>query len=229
MTTPTAEPRSIIVVTAGVSDPSSTTLLANRLAQKCIVLLGGRGIRAEDSTIELPALIEEIGKASVVGFVGEELQGAIDRLARADAVIAATPVYKADVSGLFKSFLDVLDNDLLIAKPVALVATAGTSRHALVPDERMRPLFAYLRALTIPTSLFAAPEDWAERSLSTRVERAATELAALVESGVTASITDGAWSGYQHTFGSSARPTGVAAELGEIDFDSDLMRLATGG
>jgi FMN reductase len=227
MTTPTAEPRSIVVVTAGVSDPSSTTLLANRLAQKSIDLLGGRGIRAEVSTIELPALIEEIGKASVVGFVGEELQGAIDRLARADAVIAATPVYKADVSGLFKSFLDVLDNDLLIAKPVALVATAGTSRHALVPDERMRPLFAYLRALALPTSVFATPEDWGAGELGERIERAATELAVLLRAGVGREIAERNWAAHQHEFAGNA----TRAERGgeDLDFDSPLMRLAAGG
>ena len=30
------------------------------------------------------------------------------------------------MSGLFKSFVDVLDNDLLVAKPVLLAATGGT-------------------------------------------------------------------------------------------------------
>ena len=55
-----------------------------------------------------------------------------------------------------KSFVDGLDNDLLIAKLVVLAATAGSSRHALVVDEQMRSLFAYMRALTLPTSVFAA-------------------------------------------------------------------------
>ena len=89
-------------------------------------------------------------------------------------------MYKAGISGLFKSFVDVLDNDLLIAKPVVLAATAGSSRHALVVDEQMRPLFAYMRALTLPTSVFAAPEDWGAAELGERVERAATELAVVV-------------------------------------------------
>ena len=58
----------------------------------------------------------------------------------------------------------MLDDDLLIAKPVLLAATAGSSRHALVIDEQMRPLFAYMRALTLPTSVFAGPEDWGATS-----------------------------------------------------------------
>ena len=134
--------------------------------------------------IELGPLAVDIAQAIVSGFPGERLQKAIERLAAADAVIASTPVYKAGISGLFKSFADVLDNDLLIAKPVILAATAGTSRHAMVVDEQLRPLFAFLRALPAPTSLFAAPEDWGSSTLAGRIERAATELVLLLRSGV---------------------------------------------
>ena len=134
--------------------------------------------------IELGPLAVDTARAAVAGFPGEQLQAAIDRLAAADAIIAATPVYKAGISGLFKSFVDVLDNDLLVAKPVLLAATGGTPRHALVIDDQMRPLFAYMRALTLPTSVYAAPEDWGTTELGTRIERAATELAVMVRAGV---------------------------------------------
>src|SRR6185295_6707837 len=125
-----------------------------------------------------------------------ELQAAIEQIADADAVIAAAPVYKAGISGLFKSFVDVLDDDLLIAKPVVLAATAGSSRHALVVDDQMRPLLAYMRALTLPTSVFAAPEDWGAAELGERVGRAATELAVVLEGQIEQGIASRAWSGY---------------------------------
>ncbi|MGH3124646.1 MAG: NAD(P)H-dependent oxidoreductase, partial [Streptosporangiaceae bacterium] len=117
----------------------------------------------------------------------------------------------------------VLDNDLLIGKPVVLAATAGTARHALVGDEAMRPMFAYLRTMTSPTSLFAAPEDWSDPALNTRIDRAAVELVLLMESGFAAKIKDESWQSYQHEYG-SAGGTETA-----IDLDSDMMRLATGG
>jgi FMN reductase len=117
----------------------------------------------------------------------------------------------------------VLDNDLLIAKPVVLVATAGTARHALVADDQMRPMFAYLRTMTAPTSLFAAPEDWADPALAIRIDRAALELVLLMESGFADAIRDESWSSYRHEFG-RADGTEVA-----IDLDTDLMRLAAGG
>lgn len=217
----------LIVVSAGVSDPSSTRLLADRTAQKTMDLLREAGAPASVGVIELGPLAVDIAQAMVSGFPGERLQKEIERLAAADAVIASTPVYKAGISGLFKSFADVLDNDLLIAKPVILAATAGTARHAMVADEQMRPLFAFLRAMPVPTSLFAAPEDWGSTELGNRIERAATELVLLLRSGAGRSIADSAWTGYQHQFAGNATRTERAAS--DVDFDTDLMRLAAGG
>jgi FMN reductase len=221
------EPASLVVVSAGVGDPSSTRMLADRITRKSLELLREAGTPASASVIELGPLAVDIARATVSGFPDEQLQSAIEQLAAADALIAATPVYKAGLSGLFKSFVDVVDDDLLVTKPVLLAATAGSSRHALVIDEQMRPLFAYLRALTLPTSVFAAPEDWAATELGGRVERAATELAVIVSAGVARQIADRAWSGYQHQFAGNA--TRAARTTADVDFDSPLMRLAAGG
>jgi FMN reductase len=224
---PGREPARLVVVSGGVSDPSSTRLLADRITQKTLDLVREAGTPASATYVELGPLAVDVARALVAGFPNEVLQHAIARIANADALIAATPVYKAGISGLFKSFIDVLDDDLLVAKPVLLAATAGTSRHALVVDEQLRPLFAYLRALTLPTSVFAAPEDWATTELGGRIERAATELAVIVDAGVGRRITDRAWSGYQHQFAGNA--TRAARTTADVDFNSPLMKLAGGG
>jgi FMN reductase len=221
------EPLRLVVVSAGVSEPSSTRLLADRTAQKVLDLLRESGIPASVGVIELGPLAVDIAQAIVSGFPSERLQTAFERLAAADALIASTPVYKAGISGLLKSFADILDNDLLIAKPVILAATAGTARHAMVVDEQLRPLFAFMRALPVPTSLFAAPEDWGQAALSERIERAATELVLLLRSGVGRSIADSAWTGYNHQFGGNA--TRAERSATDVDFTTDLMRLAAGG
>jgi FMN reductase len=217
----------IVVLSAGVSDPSSTRLLADRIAQKSLDLLGEAGVQATATVIELAPLAVAVARATDAGFPDEQLKQVIERLDEADAVIAATPVYKAGISGLFKSFVDLLDDDLLLAKPVLLAATAGTSRHALVIDQQLRPLFAYLRALTLPTGVFAAPEDWATSELGSRIERAATELAVLVRSGVADQVGDRTWSGHQHEFGGNAARS--ARDADDVDFSTSLMRLAAGG
>jgi FMN reductase len=210
-------------VSAGTSDPSSTRLLADRTADRVKLLANRRGHAVTVSVIELREIAADITTALVSQLVTPKLRQAITALGEADGIIAATPVYKAGPSGLFTSFFGVLDNDLLIGKPVVLAATAGTARHALVADDQMRPMFAYLRTMTAPTSLFAAPEDWSDPALNTRIDRAARELVLLLESGFAGQIKDEAWQSYQHEYGSAG-----GTETG-IDLDTDLMRLATGG
>jgi FMN reductase len=213
----------LVVVSAGTSDPSSTRLLADRTAQRVTELAATRRRTVTVSAIDLREISTDISTALVSQLVTPKLQKVLTALGEADGIIAAAPVYKAGPSGLFKSFFDVLDNDLLIGKPVVLAATAGTARHALVADDQMRPMFAYLRTMTAPTSLFAAPEDWSDPALNKRIDRAVIELVLLMESGFAQKIKDESWQSYQHEFG-SAGGTETA-----INLDTDLMRLATGG
>jgi FMN reductase len=213
----------LAVVSAGTSDPSSTRLLADRTADRVAALADRRGHKAAVSVIDLREIATDVSNALVSQLISPRLQQAIAALGEADGVIAAAPVYKAGPSGLFTSFFHVLDNDLLIGTPVVLAATAGTARHALVTDDQMRPMFAYLRAMTVPTALFAAPEDWSDPALNQRIDRAASELVLLMESGFARKLRDESWPSYQHEFGS-----GGGTET-SIDLDTDLMRLATGG
>lgn len=219
----TRDPFRLVIVSGGTSDPSTTRMLADRIANRTASLAEKRGESVAIQVIDLRELAGEIATALTSQSMGPGMERAIEALGRADGIVASAPVYKAAPSGLFSSFFHVLDNDLLIAKPVVLAATAGTPRHALVVDEQMRSLFAYLRTLTTPTSIFAASEDWSDTALGKRIDRAAFELLLLMESGFATKVREDAWGGYQHEFGSAG-----GTEF-EIDLDSDLMRLATGG
>src|SRR4051794_10529231 len=169
--------RTIAVVSAGLSNPSSTRLLADRLAAATVAALRARGEDATVEVVELRDHARDLADNLTTGFANEFLQAAIDTVVGADAVIAVTPVFSASYSGLFKTFFDVLDKEALIGKPVLLGATAGTARHSLAVEYAMRPLFAYLRAAPTPTGVFAATEDWAgggtDAALAGRIERAA--------------------------------------------------------
>lgn len=218
-----ATPLTLVVVSAGASDPSSTRLLADRAANRVTALAGERGRQVTTSAIDLRELASEITSALTSSLKGERLTRAVEALAGADGLIVSSPVYMAGPSGLFTSFFQVLDTDLLIATPTILAATAGTARHALVVDEQIRAHFAYLRALPVPTSLFAATEDWNDTELGARIDRAAFELVLLMESGFARQVRELSWRSYQHQYGS-----GGGTEYG-VDLDSDLMRLAAGG
>jgi FMN reductase len=165
----------LVVVSAGLSVPSSTRLLADRLAAAV-----EREAPVEVQVVELRELAVEIAQNFTNGFPGRSLSAAIDAVTGADGLIVVTPVFSASYSGLFKSFFDVLDKDALTGKPVLIAATGGTARHSLVLEHALRPLFAYLRAVVVPTGVYAASEDWGAEGLQERIERAAGELAALM-------------------------------------------------
>jgi FMN reductase len=174
--------RTIVVVSAGLGQPSSTRLLADQLAA---ATAEGLPAGTQIITIDLRELAHDIVDNLLTGFPSPALGEAIGQLLRADGVIAVTPLYNGSYNGLFKSFFDVLDPEALVGKPVLIAATGGTARHSLALEHAIRPLFSYLRAVTVPTAVFAATEDWGSASgsggaLTARIERAGSELAALI-------------------------------------------------
>ncbi|HEX5541357.1 MAG TPA: FMN reductase [Micromonospora sp.] len=177
--------RTLAVVSAGMSQPSSTRLLADQLAAATREELDQRDVRLDIHTIELRDHAHDVVNHLLTGFPPTPLQAAIDKVTGADALIAITPIYNASYSGLFKSFFDILQAESLVDKPVLIAATGGTVRHSLALDHALRPMFTYLRAVVVPTSVFAAPEDWAgstaEGPLSNRIQRAGRELAEQIE------------------------------------------------
>lgn len=175
----------IVVISAGLGVPSSSRLLADQLAVAAERLARTAGLAPSVSTFELRDLAVDIANNFVTGYAGPNLAEAIAAVERADAIIAVTPVFSSSYSGLFKSFIDVLDPRSLEGKIVLLGATGGSARHSLMLDFAMRPLFSYLRTRILPTAVFAAPTDWgqgdggassASGGLTSRIERAATEL-----------------------------------------------------
>ena len=172
----------IVVISAGLGVPSSTRLLADRLAAATTE-------RVEDADvtyIELRDLAHPLTDHLLTGFPDETLATAIDAVRRADALIVVTPVFSASYSGLFKTFFDVLEEGTLDGKPVLVAATAGTARHSLVLEHALRPLFSYLHAVVVPTGVFAATEDFGNRGLDARIARAAGELSALMGASTSA-------------------------------------------
>ncbi|MEU6255400.1 FMN reductase [Streptomyces sp. NPDC047043] len=165
----------LVVVSAGLGVPSSTRLLGDRLAAAV-----GRQTPVEVQVVELRELAVEIAHNFTNGFPGRNLSAALEAVTEADGLIVVTPVFSASYSGLFKSFFDVIEPDALVGKPVLIAATGGTARHSLVLEHALRPLFAYLKAVVVPTGVYAASEDWGAEGLDGRIERAAGELAGLM-------------------------------------------------
>ncbi len=174
--------RSIVVVSAGLGQPSSTRLLGDRLAEATVAALADHGIGADVQVVELRDLAHEITNAMLTGFPTGDLRDVTGEVTGADGLIAVTPIFTTSYSGLFKSFLDIIDKDALTDQPVLIGATGGTPRHALATEYAIRPVFTYLHADVVTTSVFAATDDWAGSGddvnpLPNRIKRAGRELA----------------------------------------------------
>lgn len=202
----------LVAVNAGLSEPSSTRMLVDRLVSAVTGVLGEN--RVQTTTIDLRDLAVDLGRSMAAGFATGAARAAIDTVQGADALIVATPVFNASYSGLFKTFFDLVDVDEMAATPVLIAATGGSPRHSMVLDHALRPLFGYLRMIVVPTGVYAAAEDWAGGSgdtttLGDRIDRAARELAALLE-------------------GSTQHARGVADALSGNDSHSDTAAESAG-
>ena len=176
--------RSLVVVSAGLSQPSSTRLLADRLSAAVDRHLRDSGIESRLAVIELRDHAQDLANHLLTGFPSPRLQETLDAVIAADGLIAVTPIFSGSYSGLFKLFFDLVERDGFTGKPVLIAATGGTARHSLAVEHAVRPLFAYLNAAVVATGVYAATEDWgrsgdaADGSLVERIDRAARELSA---------------------------------------------------
>lgn len=181
--------RTVVVISAGLGVPSSTRMLADQMGAEVVSQLQALGVTVALDVIDLRNYATDIANNMVSGYAGPALADVVKRVEAADAMIAVTPTFSASYSGLFKSFFDVLDPKFLDGMPVFFGATGGSSRHSLVLDMAIRPLFSYLRAHTMPTAIYASPEDWGgsgSNTLENRISQGSGELAAILAIGATA-------------------------------------------
>jgi len=84
---------------------------------------------------------------------------AVALVAQAQAVVVATPLYKASYSGLLKSFLDLLPPSALAGRPVLPLASGGSLAHLLALDYALKPVLASLGARHVLDNVFATERD----------------------------------------------------------------------
>ena len=152
--------------------------------------IGTEATRHRDVSFELYDLIDS-GPGLGAAFTREALSttaaAVVEAIESADALIVGTPVYKGSYTGLFKHLFDFVEIDALTNKPVALSATGGGQKHALVVEHQLRPLFGFFSALALPTAVYAADQDFVDYRLTdpAALERAsgvARQLGAAIDS-----------------------------------------------
>ena len=124
-----------------------------------------------------------------------DIADAVRAVAEADAIVIATPIYKASYTGLLKAFLDLLPQDGLAGKLVLPLATGGGHAHTLALDYALRPVLHALGAKQVFTSIYANAQqlDWHdERGLTLDAPIAARVQAGIAEVSTGLFILQGA-------------------------------------
>ena len=175
----------VVVISGGLGTPSSTRVLGDDITARLRESLALRGEELEATVVELRELAHPIVDAMLTGFATGVLADVLDAVGSADALVVVSPTFSASISGLVKSFFDILEKDAIAGMPVLMAATGGTERHSLMLEFAMRPLLSYLGAVPVRTAVFAATADFGgpgAAGLDRRVKVAAGELAAVLAS-----------------------------------------------
>lgn len=179
--------KNITTISAGLSNPSTTSNLT-KIIEREIVKQNRNNIIHH---YELKEYGHEILDRMFTGFSNEHLKLMTQVVEESDALVLSTPIFNTGPSGLFKSFLDILEPGKFNGIPVILAATGGSERHSLSIEYNIRPIVTYLRMDPMTTSIYASPNDWAldgSNSLSKRVERAVSELLSKINNEIPLSI-----------------------------------------
>lgn len=147
---------SILLLGGSPQLPSSSSRLLLHIGDK-LALQGHRYSKLQVRDLPAEALLH-------ADFSDVTIQRAIAAVAAADAIVIATPIYKASYTGILKAFLDLLPQDGLAGKLVLPLATGGSQSHMLALDYALRPVLHALAAKQVLTSIYATSQqlDWTE-------------------------------------------------------------------
>jgi FMN reductase len=156
------------------------------MAEALAASVRARASAAEVTVIDLANVACEAADGRPIAQHHPSIGSAVATVIAADAVVFASPVYRATYAGVLKNFLDILPVEGLRDKPVGLTVLGATHHHYLGVDNALRAVFAWYGALALPTSVYLAGGDFDEQKLPN--EKARAELDGLAASVV--ALTD---------------------------------------
>ncbi|ACA95750.1 MULTISPECIES: FMN reductase [Burkholderia cepacia complex] len=162
----------VVAISGSLQRPSRTLALTD-----AIVTALGAALPIETRLIELGEIGSRLAGALTRAQVPADLDALIRAIETADALVVASPVYRASYTGLFKHLFDLVRHDALVDVPVLLAATGGSERHALVIDHQLRPLFSFFQARTLPIGVYASESDFDQYQIASPALRERIALA----------------------------------------------------
>ena len=176
----------ILSITTSLSEDSTTLKLANKITAAATSAADDAGLSPETESVNVRNLSSDLTDMALTGFRSENLEAAFAQVAEADVIVTVAPVYKVAPVGLHTLFWQLIDEKALANKPVLIGSTGGTPRHSLAGETVLRPMLSYLKGIVVPTTVFAATDDWGSveggRNLNARIAQASAELIGLAAS-----------------------------------------------
>jgi len=167
----------IVGISGNLTRPSKTRALVGEIIPQAASL-----VTARTELYDVIDAAQELGTTAQRAGAPAGPDRILSAIERADALVVASPIFKASYTGLFKHLFDLLDPKVLEGRPILVAATAGSDRHALVIEHQFRPLFAFFRANVLPIGIYAINADFAadgapSQALIERIAPAAEQLA----------------------------------------------------
>lgn len=167
------QPLKFVAVSGGLQRPSRTLALV-----EAIVAAMAEHLPLDVHLVELGEIAVQVGATLDRRRASAAVESHLRAIENADALVVASPVFRASFTGLFKHLFDLVEQDALVDVPVILAATGGSERHALVLEHQLRPLFSFFQARTLPIGVYASPRDFTDYEISSAALRERVALAA---------------------------------------------------
>ncbi|MEU1971015.1 FMN reductase [Microbacterium sp. NPDC019599] len=183
-------PLKVVGVSGSLHEPSKTTVLVESVIEAV-----GRRTPIESQVVKLAEIGPALAGALQRDQLSDDIEGVLRDIEGADLLVAASPVYRASFTGLFKHLFDFVDQYALVGQPVLLAATGGGERHALILEHQLRPLFGFFQSLTLPLGVYASASDFdgyalREGGVQQRIEQAVSRGLPLVEQAAHQRVSD---------------------------------------
>jgi FMN reductase len=163
----------LVAVSGGLQRPSRTLALV-----EAIIAQLADHLPLDVHIVELSEIARDVGVTLDRRQASVEVESHLRAIEQADALIVASPVFRASFTGLFKHLFDLIGQDALLDVPVLLAATGGSERHALVLEHQLRPLFSFFQARTLPIGVYASTHDFTDYEVTREALRERIALAA---------------------------------------------------
>ncbi len=85
-------------------------------------------------------------------------------LMQADVILLVSN-FQASIPGALKNVFDLLPVNAFRDKVIGLVATAGSSKHYLIPEMHLKPILSYMKAHTMQTYVFIEEKDFSNQQI----------------------------------------------------------------